>query len=371
MPAPDGATLASPLPAGDRARSVQVPGAAKNRKSPVADATTSAVNSSLESSRRTNAPPTDWPAPSTTRPVITVSFSRSTLAGNVSPCFGAEHISTSQLNRDSHQGAVFGPTAVVVLHIRVAEKLTQHEPGVRRTLTDPAVRDGLLRSVEPSFGVQRGESVVGLEGPVLVGRLAPRNIDGGRDMPSPLTLFLRQVCRRQDLARELVGGADVDEVLVPDGGDDLVTECADVVVRRLRGVRRRRPIGHVRDERAAVQLPLLAATVEQLHVLVAVQLEVPVGVRGEPVVVAAVEDHGVVVADALVRQQLGELLGVDEVALDLVLQLGLPVQPDGARDVAAFVGAGVLVDLDEDGVRRVEIALGPVSRDQDVGACHG
>src|SRR5262245_34049819 len=29
MPAPDGATLASPLPAGDRARSVHVPGAAK------------------------------------------------------------------------------------------------------------------------------------------------------------------------------------------------------------------------------------------------------------------------------------------------------------------------------------------------------
>ena len=58
FPAPDGATLASPLPAGDSARSVQVPGAAKKRKSPVADATTSAVNSSVESSSRTNAPPT-------------------------------------------------------------------------------------------------------------------------------------------------------------------------------------------------------------------------------------------------------------------------------------------------------------------------
>src|SRR3954471_18090330 len=133
MPAPDGATLASPLPAGDRARSVHVPGAAKNRKSPVADATTSAVNSSDESSRRTNAPPTAWPEPSTTRPVITVSFSRSTLAGNVSPCFGAEHISTSQLDRGAHQGAVFTPTAVVVLDVFVAEELGQHEPGVRRT----------------------------------------------------------------------------------------------------------------------------------------------------------------------------------------------------------------------------------------------
>ena len=72
-----------------------------------------------------------------------------------------------------------------------------------------------------------------------------------------------------------------------------------------------------------------------------------------------------------VGQQLRELLRVDEVALDRVLQVGLPVQLDGAGDVAAVVGAGVLVDLDEDGVRRVEIALGPVGGDQDVGACHG
>ena len=127
----------------------------------------------------------------------------------------------------------------------------------------------------------------------------------------------------------------------------------------------------VGDQRAAVELPLLAAAVEQLDVLVAVELEVPVRVRGEPVVVAAVEDDGVVVGDALVGQQLGELLLVDEVALDRILEVGLPVQLHGAGDVPAVVGAGVLVDLDEDGVGRVEIALGPVGGDQDVGACHG
>src|SRR6201993_573813 len=154
MPAPRGATTASPLPTDDSARTVQDPGAAKNRKSPVADATTSAVNSSEESSRRTNAPPTAWPSRSTTRPVITVSFSRSTLAGNVCPCFGAEHISASQLDRGTHQGAVFRPTAVVVLNVLVSQQLLQHEPGVRRPLTDPAVRDGLLRPVQTGVGVQ-------------------------------------------------------------------------------------------------------------------------------------------------------------------------------------------------------------------------
>jgi hypothetical protein len=54
------------------------------------------------------------------------------------------------------------------------------------------------------------------------------------------------------------------------------------------------------------------------------------------------------------------LLGVDEVALDGVLQVGAPVQLDRAGDVAAVIGGGVLVDLDEDDVRGVKIALSPV-----------
>src|ERR1700751_4409034 len=190
MPAPDGVTTASPLPAAENARSVQDPGAAKNRKSPVADATTSAVNSSESSSRRTNAPPTAWPSPSTTRPVITVSFSRSTLAGNVCPCFGAEHISASQLDRGAHQGAVFGPTAVVVLDIPVPEQFLQNEPGVRRTLPDPAVSDGFLRPVQTGVGVQLGQLLVGLEGAVLVGCLAPGDVDRAGDVAGALALLL-------------------------------------------------------------------------------------------------------------------------------------------------------------------------------------
>ena len=124
------------------------------------------------------------------------------------------------------------------------------------------------------------------------------------------------------------------------------------------------------DSGRAVELPLLAATVEQLDVLVAVQLEIPVRVGGEPVVVAAVQDHGVVVGDAAVAEQLGELLGVDEVAPDGVLQIGTPVQLYCAGDVTVVVSADVFVDLDEDDVVGIEIALGPVGGDQDVGACH-
>src|SRR6476469_11212984 len=213
MPAPTGATTASPLPFFDSARTRQVPGAAKNRKSPVADATTSAVNSSELSSRRTNAPPTVWPAPSTTRPVITVSFSRSTPAGTAWPCFGAAHISTSQLDRGAHEGAVFRPTAVVVLDVLVSQQLLQHEPGVRRPLTDAAVGDGLLLAVQASRGVERGQILVGLEGAVFVRGLAPRHVESTGNVARTLALLLRQMRRGQDLSGELVGGADVDQVL--------------------------------------------------------------------------------------------------------------------------------------------------------------
>ena len=97
------------------------------------------------------------------------------------------------------------------------------------------------------------------------------------------------------------------------------------------------PGDRVLGQLATVELPLLAPAVEQLDVVVAIQLEVPVRVRGEPVVVAAVEHHGVLVGDALVRQQLLELLLADEVPADLILQFGLPVQLDGAIDVATVI----------------------------------
>ncbi|GAA1006239.1 hypothetical protein GCM10009551_084910 [Nocardiopsis tropica] len=90
----------------------------------------------------------------------------------------------------------------------------------------------------------------------------------------------------------------------------------------------------------------------------------------EPVVVAAVQHHGVVVADAALGEQGAELLGVDEIAAHLVLEILLPVQLHGAGDVATVVGAGVLVDLDEDHTRGVEILLSPVCGDQDIGASH-
>jgi hypothetical protein len=81
-------------------------------------------------------------------------------------------------------------------------------------------------------------------------------------------------------------------------------------------------------------------------------------------VVAAVEDDGVVVGDAPVRQQRLELLLVDEVSADLVLQVGGPVELDGPGDVALVVGGGVLVDLDQDDAVVVEMVLHPLGGDE-------
>jgi hypothetical protein len=74
----------------------------------------------------------------------------------------------------------------------------------------------------------------------------------------------------------------------------------------------------------------------------------------------------VVVRDAAAAEQLAELGGAEEVALDLVLEVALPVEPDRARDVRLGVEGGVLVDLDDaDGVV-VQVVFDPLGVDQNV-----
>ncbi len=60
---------------------------------------------------------------------------------------------------------------------------------------------------------------------------------------------------------------------------------------------------------------------------------------------------------------------LDEVAADRVLEVLLPVEADGAADVVLLVGSGVLVDLDQDHLRVVEVGLDPVGVDEDAFAC--
>ena len=184
------------------------------------------------------------------------------------------------------------------------QQLLQHEPGVRGTLPDPAVGDGLPVVVEAGRGVDGGQFLIGLERPVLACGFAPGHVDGPGDMAGPLALLLGEVCRGENLAGELVRRADIDEVLGADGGDHLVAERADAGIGRRRGVTGGWPADEIGGHRPAIEFPFLTAAVEQLDLVVAVELEVPVGVGGEPVVVPAVEDDGVVVGYPAFAEQL-------------------------------------------------------------------
>ena len=71
-----------------------------------------------------------------------------------------------------------------------------------------------------------------------------------------------------------------------------------------------------------------------------------------------------VVRDAAAAEQLAELLRAEEVALDLVLKVLLPVEADRAGDVRLGVERGVLVDLDDPDRVVVEVVLDPLRVDQ-------
>jgi hypothetical protein len=96
----------------------------------------------------------------------------------------------------------------------------------------------------------------------------------------------------------------------------------------------------------------------------AVDAQVPVGVRGEPVVLVAVEHDGRLVADPALAEELLEPLLLDEVALDGVLQVLLPVQLHRTGDVSVFVQIRVLVDLRHDDVLVVQVLRQPVRGDE-------
>ena len=103
---------------------------------------------------------------------------------------------------------------------------------------DPAVGDGVFRPSRHRVAVELLELVIRLEGAVIVGCLAPRDIDCGRNVTPALCLLLREVGWGEQAAGELVGLAHVDQALGADRSHGLVAESTNVEV-RLRGRVRR------------------------------------------------------------------------------------------------------------------------------------
>src|SRR5690606_34775802 len=77
-----------------------------------------------------------------------------------------------------------GPGAVVVAHLRISEQLVEHEPAMRRALTDPAVDHDLFVRHDALVLVDGLQLIGRLEGTVLVDCHAPGDIRRPGDMPT-------------------------------------------------------------------------------------------------------------------------------------------------------------------------------------------
>ena len=73
-----------------------------------------------------------------------------------------------------------------------------------------------------------------------------------------------------------------------------------------------------------------------------------------------------VVRDAAAAEQRAELIGAEEVTLDLVLEVQSPVESDRARNVRLAVERRVLIDLDDPDRVVVQVLLEPLRLDQNV-----
>jgi hypothetical protein len=95
-----------------------------------------------------------------------------------------------------------------------------------------------------------------------------------------------------------------------------------------------------------LEIPLLAPAVEELDPVQPAVAEQPIGVGGEPVVVAPVEHDGGVLAHPGAGEQALELPLPNELPAQRVVELGPPVPGNRSRDVSLLVQGRVLIHLD-------------------------
>ena len=255
--------------------------------------------------------------------------------------------------------------------MRLPQQLVQYEPRVAGPLADAAVSHHAAVRVVDEVGVDAAQLVVGSEGAVARDGPVPRHGNGAGDVPALAPALLGQAGGRGESAGELVDRPDVHERVGAEAGQDVLAKGADRQVLLVGHVLGPRAVGQLGLHRQALALPLHAPAVEESHVGVAVEPQVPVGVRGEPVVIAAVDHDRVVAGDAALGHQFAEAFAVDQVADELLLQVGPPVQCDGAGDMSVgVVGRHVLVDLEEDHRVVGQARGGPAGADQNVLATH-
>jgi hypothetical protein len=235
-------------------------------------------------------------------------------------------------------------------------------------LADPAVHDHVVGGAEPGLATVDGlQFLARPERGVLGGRAGPGDVLGAGDVTAAERALLGVVRHVQQLTAVFTRRADVDHGLA-EVGQHVVAERPDLGVvpldHRVVGAR---PVRRLGAQRAALRDPLGPAAVQQADVRVAEQRGDPQGVRRPPVVPVAVDHERGIPADAFLRHQPREPGPVHVIPGDRVVQLGVPVQLDRARDVPRLVQQHVLVGLGDHQPGVAEVLGHPAGADQHLG----
>ena len=99
------------------------------------------------------------------------------------------------------------------------------------------------------------------------------------------------------------------------------------------------------------------------------EFEDPEGVRGPPVEVIAIEDHGGFRRDTVPGHQCGEVFLVEIVPDQRVVEVGDPVDLDRPRNVTRVIEQDILVRLDHHDVGILEMLRQPLGRNHPLGVC--
>jgi cell division protein ZapE len=151
--------------------------------------------------------------------------------------------------------------------------------------------------------------------------------------------------------------AEVGEHVIFVGPDGRVIPCNDGVIDRWRGF----AVGRVCP---ALGFPLRASAIQETDVVVPEQAEYPECVRGPPVVFVSIDHDRCIASDALAAEELRKALTIDVIALDGVVEVGVPVDLDRALDVSGLVEQYVFIRLDDHEAWRADVRRQPVRSDE-------
>jgi hypothetical protein len=139
------------------------------------------------------------------------------------------------------------------------------------------------------------------------------------------------------------------------------------VVALHRGIGRGTRRGDFPREGESLRNPGVTAAIEQSNIVVSKKCEYPQCVGGPPVALVAVNDDGVITRDALPRHQLGEGLSLKVIPHNGIIEFGVPINFDGARDVTSVIEQDVLVRFQDDETFRARVLLQPFRGDESFG----